>query len=225
MNDSDSCEMYPELNCGVAFPLPPLQLSSSFGSLDPFGTGQPLPPLQLPQQTTPQSTVMPLKKPPKWIRRPVGASFSVSASCFCTLQGSRLLTLRNRHLQNARQECVRRSSSIALQTYPRLRMLSGPPTRRRILLGGGWVGGTSHFLSEASLCPAPAVDEYCATSSILALARTRCFFFTELEESRVHGLILGEVSGQLRALSQHFSSGSLSLAGKWNVASTFCFKQ
>uniref|UniRef100_A0A8U7MCW8 Protein transport protein Sec31A n=1 Tax=Corvus moneduloides TaxID=1196302 RepID=A0A8U7MCW8_CORMO len=53
------------------------QLSSSFGNLDPFGTGQPLPPLQLPQQTAPQSVVLPLKKPPKWIRRPMGASFSV----------------------------------------------------------------------------------------------------------------------------------------------------
>uniref|UniRef100_A0A8U7ME02 Protein transport protein Sec31A n=1 Tax=Corvus moneduloides TaxID=1196302 RepID=A0A8U7ME02_CORMO len=52
-------------------------LSSSFGNLDPFGTGQPLPPLQLPQQTAPQSVVLPLKKPPKWIRRPMGASFSV----------------------------------------------------------------------------------------------------------------------------------------------------
>lgn len=56
------------------------KLSSSFGNLDPFGTGQPLPPLQLPQQTAPQSVVLPLKKPPKWIRRPVGASFSVSRS-------------------------------------------------------------------------------------------------------------------------------------------------
>uniref|UniRef100_A0A8C0C0Y3 Protein transport protein Sec31A n=1 Tax=Buteo japonicus TaxID=224669 RepID=A0A8C0C0Y3_9AVES len=52
------------------------QLSSSFGNLDPFGMGQPLPPLQLPQQTAPQSVILPLKKPPKWIRRPVGASFS-----------------------------------------------------------------------------------------------------------------------------------------------------
>ncbi|XP_040180837.1 protein transport protein Sec31A isoform X9 [Rana temporaria] len=51
-------------------------LSSSFGNLDPFGTGQALPPLQLPQQTTQQSTMIPLKKPPKWLRRPVGASFS-----------------------------------------------------------------------------------------------------------------------------------------------------
>ncbi|XP_063776008.1 protein transport protein Sec31A isoform X6 [Pseudophryne corroboree] len=52
------------------------KLSSSFGNMDPFGTGQPLPPLQLPQQPTQQSTVLPLKKPPKWLRRPVGASFS-----------------------------------------------------------------------------------------------------------------------------------------------------
>ncbi|XP_012502600.1 PREDICTED: protein transport protein Sec31A [Propithecus coquereli] len=52
------------------------KLSSSFGNLDPFGTGQPLPPLQIPQQTAQHSMVLPLKKPPKWIRRPVGASFS-----------------------------------------------------------------------------------------------------------------------------------------------------
>uniref|UniRef100_A0A8C3KSQ4 Protein transport protein Sec31A n=1 Tax=Calidris pygmaea TaxID=425635 RepID=A0A8C3KSQ4_9CHAR len=62
------------------------QLSSSFGNLDPFGTGQPLPPLQLPQQTAPQCVVLPLKKPPKWIRRPVGASFSF---------GGKLVTFEN----------------------------------------------------------------------------------------------------------------------------------
>uniref|UniRef100_A0A8C4UY99 Protein transport protein Sec31A n=1 Tax=Falco tinnunculus TaxID=100819 RepID=A0A8C4UY99_FALTI len=62
------------------------QLSSSFGNLDPFGTGQSLPPLQLPQQTAPQSIVLPLKKPPKWIRRPVGASFSF---------GGKLVTFEN----------------------------------------------------------------------------------------------------------------------------------
>ncbi|XP_010295324.1 PREDICTED: protein transport protein Sec31A isoform X3 [Phaethon lepturus] len=62
------------------------QLSSSFGNLDPFGTGQALPPLQLPQQTAPQSVILPLKKPPKWIRRPVGASFSF---------GGKLVTFEN----------------------------------------------------------------------------------------------------------------------------------
>ncbi|XP_007495877.2 protein transport protein Sec31A isoform X7 [Monodelphis domestica] len=63
------------------------KLSSSFGNLDPFGTGQPLPPLQLPQQTPLQGVVvLPLKKPPKWIRRPVGASFSF---------GGKLVTFEN----------------------------------------------------------------------------------------------------------------------------------
>ncbi|XP_062430275.1 protein transport protein Sec31A isoform X3 [Rhea pennata] len=66
------------------------QLSSSFGNLDPFGTGQPLPPLQLPQQTASQSVVLPLKKPPKWIRRPVGASFSF---------GGKLVTFENAKAQ------------------------------------------------------------------------------------------------------------------------------
>ncbi|NXX80316.1 SC31A protein, partial [Urocolius indicus] len=62
------------------------QLSSSFGNLDPFGTGQPLPPLQLLQETAPQRVILPLKKPPKWIRRPVGASFSF---------GGKLVTFEN----------------------------------------------------------------------------------------------------------------------------------
>ncbi|XP_058645817.1 protein transport protein Sec31A isoform X2 [Onychostoma macrolepis] len=62
------------------------QLSSSFGNMDPFGTGKTLPPLQLPQTATTQSTVTPLKKPPKWIRRPVGASFAF---------GGKLVTLDN----------------------------------------------------------------------------------------------------------------------------------
>uniref|UniRef100_A0A8C6TAH9 Protein transport protein Sec31A n=1 Tax=Neogobius melanostomus TaxID=47308 RepID=A0A8C6TAH9_9GOBI len=42
------------------------KISSSFDSMDPFGTGQMLPPLQVPQ---PQA---------QWIRRPVGASFGVT---------------------------------------------------------------------------------------------------------------------------------------------------
>ncbi|XP_062964650.1 protein transport protein Sec31A isoform X3 [Cynocephalus volans] len=66
------------------------KLSSSFGNLDPFGTGQPLPPLQIPQQTAQHSIVLPLKKPPKWIRRPVGASFSF---------GGKLVTFENVKLQ------------------------------------------------------------------------------------------------------------------------------
>ncbi|XP_051054500.1 protein transport protein Sec31A isoform X12 [Phodopus roborovskii] len=66
------------------------KLSSSFGNLDPFGTGQPLPPLQIPQQTAQHSIVLPLKKPPKWVRRPVGASFSF---------GGKLVTFENAKVQ------------------------------------------------------------------------------------------------------------------------------
>lgn len=55
-----------------------LQISTSFGNMDPFGTGQTLPPLQLPQSTAPSATITQMKKPPKWIRRPVAASFGVS---------------------------------------------------------------------------------------------------------------------------------------------------
>ncbi|XP_004643434.1 protein transport protein Sec31A isoform X9 [Octodon degus] len=65
------------------------KLSSSFGNLDPFGTGQPLPPLQIPQQTGQHAIVLPLKKPPKWIRRPVGASFSFGGK-LVTFEGVKL---------------------------------------------------------------------------------------------------------------------------------------
>ncbi|XP_024430656.3 protein transport protein Sec31A isoform X3 [Desmodus rotundus] len=67
------------------------KLSSSFGNLDPFGTGQPLPPLQIPQQAAQHHIVLPLKKPPKWIRRPVGASFSF---------GGKLVTFENVKMQS-----------------------------------------------------------------------------------------------------------------------------
>ncbi|XP_077353069.1 protein transport protein Sec31A isoform X1 [Festucalex cinctus] len=62
------------------------QISNSFGNMDPFGTGQTLPPLQLPQTAAPPPSVNPLKKPPKWIRRPVGASFAF---------GGKLISLEN----------------------------------------------------------------------------------------------------------------------------------
>ncbi|KAK1883706.1 Protein transport protein Sec31A [Dissostichus eleginoides] len=62
------------------------QITNSFGNMDPFGTGQTLPPLQLPPQAPSSSTINPLKKPPKWIRRPVGASFAF---------GGKLVSLEN----------------------------------------------------------------------------------------------------------------------------------
>nr|XP_023663915.1 protein transport protein Sec31A-like isoform X2 [Paramormyrops kingsleyae] len=52
------------------------KISSSFDAMDPFGTGQSLPPLQVPQPVALPTVIPPLKKPPKWVRRPVGASFA-----------------------------------------------------------------------------------------------------------------------------------------------------
>uniref|UniRef100_A0A8C4I5R6 Protein transport protein Sec31A n=1 Tax=Dicentrarchus labrax TaxID=13489 RepID=A0A8C4I5R6_DICLA len=62
------------------------KISSSFDAMDPFGTGQVLPPLQVPQPTVQDTIVPPLKKPPKWVRRPVGASFAF---------GGKLITFGN----------------------------------------------------------------------------------------------------------------------------------
>ncbi|XP_043551132.1 protein transport protein Sec31A isoform X8 [Chiloscyllium plagiosum] len=70
-------------------------ISSSFGNLDPFGTGQTLPPLQLPQSIAQPSAVLPLKKPPKWIRRPVGATFAF---------GGKLVTFQNVKPQPQQQQ-------------------------------------------------------------------------------------------------------------------------
>ncbi|XP_015414836.1 PREDICTED: protein transport protein Sec31B isoform X9 [Myotis davidii] len=41
-----------------------------------FSRGQPLPPLQMPEQVTQASLIPPLKKTPKWMRRPAGVSFA-----------------------------------------------------------------------------------------------------------------------------------------------------
>ncbi|XP_032986690.1 protein transport protein Sec31B isoform X2 [Rhinolophus ferrumequinum] len=41
-----------------------------------FSKGQPLPPLQVPEQVAQASLLPPLKKPPKWMRRPAGVSFA-----------------------------------------------------------------------------------------------------------------------------------------------------
>ncbi|XP_061565325.1 protein transport protein Sec31A isoform X1 [Cololabis saira] len=62
------------------------KISSSFDTMDPFGTGQVLPPLQVPQPNVQDTIVPPLKKPPKWVRRPVGASFAF---------GGKLITFEN----------------------------------------------------------------------------------------------------------------------------------
>lgn len=53
-----------------------MQVSSCPQISSSFSKGQPLPPLQVPEQVVQASLIPPLKKPPKWMRRPAGVSFA-----------------------------------------------------------------------------------------------------------------------------------------------------
>uniref|UniRef100_A0A803VLF6 Protein transport protein Sec31A n=1 Tax=Ficedula albicollis TaxID=59894 RepID=A0A803VLF6_FICAL len=91
------------------------KISSSFNNLDPFGTGQSLPPLQVPEQVTQTTLIPPLKKPPKWIRRPVGVSFAF---------GGKLITFG--HTKAPAQQMQ--------QTYPHQVFISQVTTETEFLL-------------------------------------------------------------------------------------------
>ncbi|XP_069466593.1 protein transport protein Sec31B isoform X2 [Ambystoma mexicanum] len=75
------------------------KISSSFNTMDPFGTGQPLPPLHLPQQVSLTTSIPPLKKPPRWICRPVGVSFAFGGKLitFGTTKANPLKIQQNSH--------------------------------------------------------------------------------------------------------------------------------
>ncbi|XP_035389249.1 protein transport protein Sec31A isoform X2 [Electrophorus electricus] len=62
------------------------KISAAFNTSDPFGTGHTLPPLQVPQPTATSTIIPPLRTPPKWVRRPLGASFAF---------GGKLVTFEN----------------------------------------------------------------------------------------------------------------------------------
>ncbi|XP_054544125.1 protein transport protein Sec31A isoform X4 [Talpa occidentalis] len=109
------------------------KLSSSFGNLDPFGTGQPLPPLQIPQPTTQHSVVLPLKKPPKWIRRPVGASFSF---------GGKLVTFENVKMpsqQGAEQQQQQQRHVFISQVVTEKEFLSRSDQLQQVVQSQGFV--------------------------------------------------------------------------------------
>ncbi|XP_051026712.1 protein transport protein Sec31A isoform X4 [Acomys russatus] len=108
------------------------KLSSSFGNLDPFGTGQPLPPLQIPQQSSQHSIVLPLKKPPKWIRRPVGASFSF---------GGKLVTFENVPVQPQQgAEQQRRQYVFVSQVVTEKDFLSRSEQLQQVVQSQGFIG-------------------------------------------------------------------------------------
>ncbi|XP_047575668.1 protein transport protein Sec31A isoform X22 [Lutra lutra] len=106
------------------------KLSSSFGNLDPFGTGQPLPPLQIPQQTAQHNIVLPLKKPPKWTRRPVGASFSF---------GGKLVTFENGRVQ-AQQGAEQHHHVFVSQVVTEEEFLSRSDQLQQVVQSQGFVG-------------------------------------------------------------------------------------
>ncbi|XP_075072706.1 protein transport protein Sec31B [Mixophyes fleayi] len=95
-------------------------ISSSFNNLDPFGIGQTLPPLQVPQQAAQTTVIPPLKKPPRWIRRPVGVSFAfggklVSFDCpKATVQPTQEPTARQVYISQVttEKEFLTRSSEL-----------------------------------------------------------------------------------------------------------------
>uniref|UniRef100_A0A672PPL5 SEC31 homolog B, COPII coat complex component n=1 Tax=Sinocyclocheilus grahami TaxID=75366 RepID=A0A672PPL5_SINGR len=80
-------------------------ISASFDTSDPFGTGQTLPPLQVPQPSVETTIIPPLKKPPKWVRRPVGASFAF---------GGKLVTFESPNV--APQQPIRRQVHVSQVT-------------------------------------------------------------------------------------------------------------
>ncbi|XP_026131940.1 protein transport protein Sec31A isoform X2 [Carassius auratus] len=83
------------------------QISASFDTSDPFGTGQALPPLQVPQPTVETTIIPPLRKPPKWVRRPVGASFAF---------GGKLVTFENPSVVPQQQQPIRRQVQVSQVT-------------------------------------------------------------------------------------------------------------
>ncbi|KAM6066676.1 protein transport protein Sec31B isoform 2-T2 [Chlamydotis macqueenii] len=91
------------------------KISSSFNNLDPFGTGQILPPLQVPEQVAQTTLIPPLKKPPKWIRRPVGVSFAF---------GGKLITFGLNKVPGQQMQ----------QTYPHQVFISQVTTETEFLL-------------------------------------------------------------------------------------------
>ncbi|XP_050001632.1 protein transport protein Sec31B isoform X3 [Alexandromys fortis] len=73
-----------------------------------FSKGQPLPVLQVPEPVAQASLMPPLKKPPKWMRRPAGVSFAVTSEHDSRLQFLRLLGFSKDELQKKVDTCLKR---------------------------------------------------------------------------------------------------------------------
>ncbi|KAK1166448.1 protein transport protein Sec31A-like isoform X3 [Acipenser oxyrinchus oxyrinchus] len=111
------------------------KISSSFDAMDPFGTGQSLPPLQVPHKVAQTKVILPLKKPPKWIRRPVGSSFAF---------GGKLITFEN----------PKPSQQQVPQPIPRHVFISQVTTETEFLQRSSELQSALHTGSFSSYCQA-----------------------------------------------------------------------
>ncbi|XP_031246289.1 protein transport protein Sec31B isoform X5 [Mastomys coucha] len=83
-----------------------------------FSKGQPLPPLQVPEHVAHTSLIPPLKKPPKWMRRPAGVSFAVTLEHNSRLKFLRLLGYSRDELQKKVDTCLKSDSKSQESPQP-----------------------------------------------------------------------------------------------------------
>ncbi|XP_055416433.1 protein transport protein Sec31B isoform X8 [Bubalus kerabau] len=107
-----------------------------------FSKGQPLPPLQVPEQVAQASLIPPLKKPPKWMRRPAGVSFAF---------GGKLVTfgLPSTPVHQVPQPCLRLVFISQVTTEPEL--LTQSAELQEALGSGNLLNYCQNKIHQASL--------------------------------------------------------------------------
>ncbi|XP_061259112.1 protein transport protein Sec31B isoform X11 [Bos javanicus] len=107
-----------------------------------FSKGQPLPPLQVPEQVAQASLIPPLKKTPKWMRRPAGVSFAF---------GGKLVTfgLPSTPVHQVPQPCLRLVFISQVTTEPEL--LAQSAELQEALGSGNLLNYCQNKIHQASL--------------------------------------------------------------------------
>ncbi|XP_055280839.1 protein transport protein Sec31B isoform X9 [Moschus berezovskii] len=107
-----------------------------------FSKGQPLPPLQVPKQVAQASLIPPLKKPPKWMRRPAGVSFAF---------GGKLVTfgLPSTPVHQVSQPCLRLVFISQVTTEPEF--LTQSAELQEALGSGNLLNYCQNKIQQASL--------------------------------------------------------------------------
>lgn len=123
-------------------PTPVMQVSFCPQISSSFSKGQPLPPLQVPEQVAQASLIPPLKKPPKWMRRPAGVSFAF---------GGKLVTfgLPSTPVHQVPQPCLRLVFISQVTTEPEL--LAQSAELQEALGSGNLLNYCQNKIHQASL--------------------------------------------------------------------------